>query len=106
MLCEETAIVGVCKQPDIATGELVESTIKFGKESIEVSNQDSDDEEDMAFNFLGRKKAVAKGPPPVFGRAALARGGARIQLKKKTAALFADSSDSDDSSSNSRSGAP
>lgn len=32
VLCDLTAIVGVQKQADKATGELVESTIKFEKE--------------------------------------------------------------------------
>jgi len=34
VLCDETAIIGVLKQADKATGELRETTIKFGKEAL------------------------------------------------------------------------
>ena len=34
VLCDQTAIVGVMKQTNQATGELQESVIKFGKESM------------------------------------------------------------------------
>lgn len=34
MLCDHTAIVGVMKQANKATGELQESEIKFGKEAL------------------------------------------------------------------------
>ena len=34
VLCDHTAIVGVMKQTNKATGELQESEIKFGKEAL------------------------------------------------------------------------
>ena len=34
VLCKETAIVGVQKQTDSVTGELKESTIKFGRSEL------------------------------------------------------------------------
>ena len=38
MLCDETAIVGVMKQADKATGELKETTIEFGKDTLNQGN--------------------------------------------------------------------
>ena len=35
VLIDETAIVGVCKQEDKATGEMIESKIEFGRQAIE-----------------------------------------------------------------------
>ena len=37
VLCDTTAIIGVMKQADKVTGELIESTIKFGKEAQAVN---------------------------------------------------------------------
>ena len=39
VLCEETAIVGVMKQENKTTGEVQESTIKFGKSQFEVAEE-------------------------------------------------------------------
>ena len=43
VLCDDTAIVGVCKQENKTTGEVVESTIKFGKSKVLIESEDSDD---------------------------------------------------------------
>lgn len=42
MLCEQTAIFGVLKQADKATGEMIEHMIKFNKASLPCDS-DSDD---------------------------------------------------------------
>lgn len=51
MLCDHTAIVGVMKQTNKATGELQESEIKFGKEALP-------DEQDAAGGGAGGLAAL------------------------------------------------
>lgn len=46
VLCDATAIVGVCKQENKTTGEVQESTIEFGKLMLE-EEPDYDDEINM-----------------------------------------------------------
>ena len=35
VVCDDTAIIGVCKQENSATGEVLESTIKFKTQDME-----------------------------------------------------------------------
>ena len=39
MLCDDTAIVGVMKQKDKSSGEMIEVDLKFAKETVHVDNK-------------------------------------------------------------------
>ena len=50
VLCDQTAIVGVLKQTDKATGELQTSTIKFTKSTFEPEQPEDDREDEIRRN--------------------------------------------------------
>ena len=43
VLCDQTAIIGVCKQENKTSGEVQESTIEFGKSAAPEPEMDDDD---------------------------------------------------------------
>ena len=58
VLCKETAIVGVQKQTDSATGEMKESTIKFGKSELGGFQEDYE-----GINHIMASQMMFSGPP-------------------------------------------
>lgn len=62
VLCDITAIVGVCKQENKATGEVQETTIKFGKSEIE------DEPEDDQLHFGGMKMKKRSAAPMMMAK--------------------------------------
>lgn len=59
-MCHLTAIVGVSKQKEKATGMLIETQIKFGKETL---NNNSDNDHYAMFNAFGSVGGMMMPPP-------------------------------------------
>ena len=78
VLCDQTAINGVLKQQDKATGAMQESIIKFGKEAQNQFNEQKQSENRMMM-FLGgalpkmrmKKKKMKKSEAPMMMDTAL-----------------------------------
>ena len=61
MLCDHTAIVGVMKQTNKATGELQESEIKFGKEALPDEDGPAGGAGGLAALIAAQQKMMAQG---------------------------------------------
>ena len=70
VLCESTAIIGVCKQENKTSGEIQESTIEFGKSA---APEPEEEEENFGRIFLGggggARMMKSKAAAPTFGLA-------------------------------------
>ena len=60
VLCDQTAIIGVCKQENKTSGEVQESTIEFGKSAALEPEMDDDDMFGAALNSMQMQPMMMK----------------------------------------------